>query len=82
MKAVVAAFNQEKVLVWSSSVIETDCETDGSSTALVLCFVLVNNSFGDFCQYNYIKNNYQQDFTICDEPFMQNIIIYPKKQED
>ena len=37
MKAVVAAFNQEKALVWAFSVIvKTDCETDGSSAALIL----------------------------------------------
>ena len=37
MKAVVAAFNQEKALVGAFSVIvKTDCETDGSSAALVI----------------------------------------------
>ena len=36
MKALVGAFNQEKVLVGDFSVIvKTDCETDGSFTALV-----------------------------------------------
>ena len=36
VKALVAAFNQEKALVGAFSVIvKTDCETDGSSAALV-----------------------------------------------
>ena len=36
MKALVGAFNQEKALVAAFSVIvKTDCETDGSSAALV-----------------------------------------------
>ena len=40
MKAVVAAFNQEKALAGAFSVIvKTDCETDGSSAALVTCHV-------------------------------------------
>ena len=37
MKALVGAFNQEKALVGAFSVIvKTDCETDGSSAALVV----------------------------------------------
>ena len=37
MKALVGAFNQEKALVGAFSVIvKTDCETDGSSAALLL----------------------------------------------
>ena len=36
MKVVVAAFNQEKALVGAFTVIvKTDCETDGSSKALL-----------------------------------------------
>ena len=36
MKAVVAAFNQEKALVGAfSMIVKTDCETDGSSAAQV-----------------------------------------------
>ena len=36
MKAIVVAFNKEKVLVGAFSVIvNTDCETDGSSAGLV-----------------------------------------------
>ena len=41
MKALVGAFNQEKALVGAFSVIvKTDCETDGSSAALILTFPL------------------------------------------
>ena len=37
VKAIVGAFNQEKALVGAFSVIvKTDCETDGSSAALVM----------------------------------------------
>ena len=37
MKAVVAAFNQEKALVGAfSEIVKTDCEADGSSAALVI----------------------------------------------
>ena len=39
VKAVVAAFNQEKALVGAFSVIvKTDCETDGSSAALAASY--------------------------------------------
>ena len=40
VKAVVAAFNQEKALVGNFSVIvKTDCETDGSSAVLASMLV-------------------------------------------
>ena len=40
VKALVGAFNQEKALVGAISVIvKTDCETDGSSAALVISLI-------------------------------------------
>ena len=50
VKAVVATFNQEKALVGAFSVIvKTDCETDGSFTALVSIVVL--------CQCGLLQEN-------------------------
>ena len=50
MKALVDAFNQEKALVGAFSVIvKTDCETDGSFTALVSIVVL--------CQCGLLQEN-------------------------